>query len=120
MPELSSRGKNFFKTPTNIYAILYNFCNRPAVTIQTNTLSSPDLARSYDSKLVAIGSLCVVQCVIKLGGRQTDRLTDRCQFREKINRTINGTSKKQIPVFFSTPINFCTRSTQVGKVVFEF
>ena len=35
--ELSS-DENVHKTPTNIYATLYNFCNCRAVTIQTNTL----------------------------------------------------------------------------------
>ena len=36
--ELSSHEESCIKTPTNIYATLYNVCNRRAVTIQTNVL----------------------------------------------------------------------------------
>ena len=36
--ELFSHEINYIKTPTTVYATLYNICNRRAVTIQTNTL----------------------------------------------------------------------------------
>ena len=37
MLELSSYERNCIKTPTNVYATLYNVCNLRAVTIQTNS-----------------------------------------------------------------------------------
>ena len=42
--ELSSHERNCIKTPTNVYATLYNICNRRAVTIQTNKLCPSFLA----------------------------------------------------------------------------
>ena len=66
--ELSSQEKSCIKTPTGIYATLYNFCNRRAVTIQTNTVVACVLGSKQANKYTMHASLARhialnVQCV---------------------------------------------------------
>ena len=57
--ELSSHEINFMKTPTNVYATLYNICNRRAVTIQTNNARAPYSRTTHCSSAPSFNKLYI-------------------------------------------------------------